>query len=164
MRNKRPTKQRQKVVHWSQEDHNEITAWWDVPCFILRLSRSRSVDICRSLAYATSSDAHWCWAPVSIDTKGKARFCHCAKPKPAIFVSQLFYALYTLRGTGRQFREEHPCMEGIFFTLCFEGQCIIASSELCPHLKTKTGNLRVFPRKPIYLYIYNLVIFLSTLK
>lgn len=50
-------------------------------------------------------------------------------------------------------------MEGFFFTLCFEGQCIIASSELCPHLKTKTGNLRVFPRKPIYLYIYNLVIF-----
>lgn len=100
MRNERPTKHRRKAVHWPQDDHNEIPAWWDVASFISRSSRSRSVDICRSLAYATSSDAHWCRAPVSIDTKGKRRFCHCAKPKPAIFVSQLFYALYTLRGKG----------------------------------------------------------------
>lgn len=99
MRKVQPTKQRQKVVHWPQGEHNEITAYWDVPSFILFSSRSRSVDICPSLAYATSSDSYWCGAPVSIDTKGKLRFCHCAKLKPAIFVSQLFYALYTLRGS-----------------------------------------------------------------
>lgn len=67
----------------------------DAASFITRSSRSRSVDICRSLAYGTTSGAHWCRAAFSIDTKGKRRFCHCAKPKPAIFVSQLFYALYT---------------------------------------------------------------------
>lgn len=70
----------------------------DVSRFIARSSRSRSLDICPSLAYATSSAAHWCGASVSIDTKGKLRFCHSAKPKPAIFVSQIFHALYTLRG------------------------------------------------------------------
>lgn len=54
------------------------------------------------------------------------------------------------------------------FTLCFEGQCIIASPDLCPHLKRKSGHLRVFSRKPLDLYISNLVsfylFFLSTFK
>lgn len=131
MRNERPTKHRRKAVHWPQDDHNEIPAWWDVASFISRSSRSRSVDICRSLAYATSSDAHWCRAPISIDTKGKRRFCHCAKPKPAIFVSQLFYALYTLRGKGvvceASLYGRNSSFHTLFLsTLSSEGQSITA--------------------------------------
>lgn len=93
-----------------------MTACWDVPPFILFSWRSRSVDICPSLAYATSSDAYWCRASVSIDTKGKLRFCHCAKPQPAIFVSQLFYALYTrCEGVGERGALGESPWRGIFF-------------------------------------------------
>lgn len=132
-----------------------------MPSFILRLSRSRSVDICRSLTYATSSAAHWCGAPVSIDTKGKARFCHCAKPKPAIFVSQLFHALYTVRGEWEtsSVRSIIPVWrEMVFgFTLCFEGQCIIASPGLVSTPEEKIWTFKSILQKTfrsLYLVIY----------
>ena len=144
MRNDQPTKRRRKVVHWPQDGHNEMTVCWDVPSFIPCSSRSRSVDICPSLTYATSSDAHWCCASVSIDTKGKLRFCHCAKPKPAIFVSHLFYALYTLRGSGREGAAWGASLWGNVFTLCnLKGSAFVHLPGLWFVSNTQRHNLEI---------------------
>lgn len=135
----------------------------DAASFITRPSRSRSVDICRSLAYGTTSGAHWCRAAVSIDTKGKRRFCHCAKPKPAIFVSQLFYALYT-RARARPRTHAHTrdagrvkgCMGSMpvrkeceLFTRCevLKGRASLLPPGRCFQLQ---GTVKVPPNSPLF--------------